>query len=98
MNAIYQGADAVIIGRRKEVIESAAKELSHKSGRRCIGISADVRSSESLKAAAKQATSEFGRIDFVICGAAGNFLSPVSLLTPETCHQFHLLRIDRRVV
>ncbi|KAH8921546.1 NAD(P)-binding protein [Atractiella rhizophila] len=74
------GCDAVILSRRKEVIESAASKLSSSTGRRCIGLQGDVRLPESLKAAVESALKEFGRIDFVIC-AAGNFLSPIEQLS-----------------
>ncbi|KAH8921545.1 NAD(P)-binding protein [Atractiella rhizophila] len=74
------GCDAVILSRRKEVIESAASQLSSSTGRRCIGLQGDVRRPESLKAAVESALKEFGRIDFVIC-AAGNFLSPIEQLS-----------------
>jgi len=72
------GCDAVILGRRKEVIEASAAKLSKTTGQTCLGVSGDVRSPESLNSAVAQAVQKFGRIDFVIAGAAGNFLSPIS--------------------
>ncbi|KAL8277220.1 hypothetical protein RQP46_010393 [Phenoliferia psychrophenolica] len=71
------GANATILGRREDVITASAASLSLKTGRQCLGISGDVRSPESLKAAVEATVAKFGRIDFVICGAAGNFLSPI---------------------
>ncbi|KAF8311430.1 NAD-binding protein [Cantharellus anzutake] len=65
------GADAIIIGRKVDKGEAAAKELN-------------VREPEQLKAAAKKCIDTFGKIDFVICGtllAAGNFLAPISGLS-----------------
>jgi len=75
------GADAVIIGRKIEKGEASAKKLSEATGQRCIFAQADVRKPEQLKAAAKKCIDTFGKIDFVICGAAGNFLSPISGLS-----------------
>uniref|UniRef100_A0A0K3CFX8 2,4-dienoyl-CoA reductase [(3E)-enoyl-CoA-producing] n=2 Tax=Rhodotorula toruloides TaxID=5286 RepID=A0A0K3CFX8_RHOTO len=75
------GANAAIFGRRKANVESAAQELSKETGSKCIGISGDVRKIETLEAAVKQTIEEFGRIDFVIAGAAGNFLAPLDGLS-----------------
>ncbi|GAA6005647.1 2,4-dienoyl-CoA reductase (NADPH) [Rhodotorula paludigena] len=71
------GCSASIFGRRKANIESAAAELSRATGQKCIGVSGDVRKLESLQDAVKRTVDEFGRIDFVIAGAAGNFLAPL---------------------
>ncbi|KAF8629791.1 hypothetical protein AX17_005570 [Amanita inopinata Kibby_2008] len=75
------GADAVIVARKLDRLEKAAKELSEATGQRCIPVQADVRQPESLKEAAKKVIEHFGKIDFVICGAAGNFLAPISGLS-----------------
>jgi peroxisomal 2,4-dienoyl-CoA reductase len=53
-------------------LEQSAAALSKSTGRRCVAASADVRNPEQLVAAVSKARSEFGRIDHVICGAAGN--------------------------
>jgi NAD(P)-dependent dehydrogenase (short-subunit alcohol dehydrogenase family) len=74
---LADGANAAIFGRRKANIESAAADLSKETGSKCIGISGDVRKLETLQEAVKQTLKEFGRIDFVIAGAAGNFLAPL---------------------
>lgn len=63
------GCSASIFGRRKANIESAAAELSRATGKKCIGVSGDVRKLESLQDAVKRTVDEFGRIDFVIAGA-----------------------------
>lgn len=79
---VLLGADAAIIGRRKEVTEQAAKEMSAlRAGARVIGFAADVRNMESMRQAAEQTVRELSRIDFVVAGAAGNFLAPVSELS-----------------
>lgn len=49
-------------------LETAAKELSEATGRKCIFAQADVRRPSDLKAAVEKTISTFGRIDFVICG------------------------------
>ncbi|KAH8084259.1 2,4-dienoyl-CoA reductase [Filobasidium floriforme] len=75
------GADSVIIGRNGPENAKAAQQLSTETGRTCLPVQADVRKPEDLKAAAKACMDKFGRLDFVICGAAGNFLAPISGLS-----------------
>ncbi|PWN46788.1 NAD(P)-binding protein [Violaceomyces palustris] len=71
------GAQATIVGRKAERLESAAQSLSQSTGKRCIAASGDVRKPEDLANAVRKTIEAFGRIDFVICGAAGNFLAPI---------------------
>ncbi|CEQ41376.1 SPOSA6832_03090, partial [Sporobolomyces salmonicolor] len=77
------GASAAIFGRRAANIQSAAAALSKATGQRCIGLAGDVRKLETLEEAAARTVAELGRIDYVICGAAGNFLSPLEGLSPN---------------
>lgn len=79
------GADAAIFGRRAELSKKSAKELSDATGRKCLGLSGDVRKPETLQAAVEATIEEYGRIDFVIAGAAGNFLSPVRTRPSHCC-------------
>ncbi|EAU87146.1 2,4-dienoyl-CoA reductase [Coprinopsis cinerea okayama7 len=72
------GANATIVGRKLDRLQQSAKELSAKTGRECLPAQADVRNPASLKEAVAKTIEKFGRIDFVICGAAGNFLAPIS--------------------
>ncbi|KAK4100903.1 NAD(P)-binding protein [Parathielavia hyrcaniae] len=82
---VHLGADACIIGRSVEKTEAAAKEIAKvRNGARVLGIGGvDVRSFDSLKAAADCCVSELGAIDYVIAGAAGNFIAPISSLSPN---------------
>ncbi|KAF5346413.1 hypothetical protein D9758_012765 [Tetrapyrgos nigripes] len=75
------GADAVILGRQIDRLTKAAKELSEATGRTCVPAQVDVRQPNTLKDAVAKTIERFGRIDFVICGAAGNFLAPISGLS-----------------
>ena len=69
------GANVVIISRSEEKIAAAAKEVSS-FGKECIGIAADVRDYAAVEAALKRTHTEFGEIDIVLSGAAGNFVAP----------------------
>ncbi|KAI1779923.1 NAD(P)-binding protein [Hypoxylon cercidicola] len=80
---VHLGADACIIGRNQQKTEDAAKDIATaRKGAKVIGIGGcDVRNPESLVKAAERCVKELGAIDFVIAGAAGNFVAPISSLT-----------------
>ncbi|CBX97236.1 similar to peroxisomal 2,4-dienoyl-CoA reductase SPS19 [Plenodomus lingam JN3] len=79
------GANACIVGRNVEKTERMAKDIATaRSGSTVIGIGAiDVRKPELLEEAASRCAKELGAIDFVIAGAAGNFLAPIDQLSPN---------------
>lgn len=79
------GADAAIIGRNVEKTERMAAEIAAaRPGAKVLGLSGvDVRDAKALQAAAERCAEELGGIDFVIAGAAGNFLAPISQLSPN---------------
>jgi 2,4-dienoyl-CoA reductase [(3E)-enoyl-CoA-producing], peroxisomal len=57
-----------------------AKEIEgERKGARCIAVAADVRDIKSMEAAVDTTIKEFGRLDFVIAGAAGNFLATIDV-------------------
>jgi 2,4-dienoyl-CoA reductase [(3E)-enoyl-CoA-producing], peroxisomal len=76
---VHLGGNAAILGRNVEKTEAAAKEIATvRYGSKVIGIGGtDVRSFESLEKAVERTVKELGQIDFVIAGAAGNFLAPL---------------------
>ncbi|KAK0642009.1 hypothetical protein B0T16DRAFT_420875 [Cercophora newfieldiana] len=82
---VHLGANACIIGRSVEKTEKAAKEIALvRPGAKVLGIgNVDVRNFDSLKAAADRCVKELGSIDYVIAGAAGNFIAPISGLSPN---------------
>ena len=67
-------AKVAIISRSPEKIEAAAKEVAAFGP--CIGMAADVRDYAAVEAALKRTHDEFGPIDIVLSGAAGNFVAP----------------------
>ncbi|EME84160.1 uncharacterized protein MYCFIDRAFT_163004 [Pseudocercospora fijiensis CIRAD86] len=79
------GGNAYIIGRNVEKTESMAKDLmTARRGSRVIGQgNVDVRNAVALKEAADRCAKELGGIDYAIAGAAGNFLAPMSQLSPN---------------
>lgn len=75
------GCDAAIFGRRIALAQSSAKALEAKTGRKCLPLNGDVRQYEDLVEAVKKTVARYGRIDYVVCGAAGNFLSSVERMS-----------------
>ncbi|KAL2810348.1 hypothetical protein BJX63DRAFT_444789 [Aspergillus granulosus] len=80
---VHLGADACIVGRNTKKAEAVAKDIAMaRPGSKVLGIgNVDVRVPESLERAIDQCVKELGSIDFLIAGAAGNFLAPMSRLS-----------------
>lgn len=80
---VLLGANAAIIGRNVEKTEKAAAEIQAlRKGSKVLGIgNIDVREVNSIATAVEATVKELGRIDFVIAGAAGNFLSSFNNLS-----------------
>src|SRR6202011_4218883 len=70
------GARVALIGRTKEKLDAAAREISEAGGI-ATGHPADVRDYDALAGAIKAARDAHDEIDLVVCGAAGNFPAPV---------------------
>ncbi|KAI8337612.1 2,4-dienoyl-CoA reductase [Chlamydoabsidia padenii] len=73
---VKHGAQAVIVSRSKDKLEKAAEEMRQETGGQVIAVAGDVRKPEDMEKAVKITIEKFGRIDFLINGAAGNFLAP----------------------
>ena len=70
------GANISLISRDAERVCAAARSIDP-GGARAMGLAADVRDFEAVDAAFAATVERFGEIDFVVSGAAGNFLAPV---------------------
>ena len=75
------GAKAAIVGRKAERLRAAAEQLERDTKSKAIATPGDVRKIETIQHAVKQTLDAFGKIDFVICGAAGNFMAPIEGLS-----------------
>lgn len=81
---VQLGCNAVITGRSPTKTTARAQEMQRlRKGAKVIGISADVRDPKAMDAAVAQCLAELGRLDFLICGAAGNFLASIENLSPN---------------
>lgn len=70
------GAKVMLAGRKQQKLDDAAGEI-RKAGGVAGTASLDVREYEALETALGRTHDEFGDIDLLICGAAGNFPAPV---------------------
>jgi len=77
------GADVCITSRKQEVLDKTTAELRAETKREVIGIAADVRKPDDVAAVIAQTVANFGKLDTVVNGAAGNFLAPAAALSPN---------------
>jgi NAD(P)-dependent dehydrogenase (short-subunit alcohol dehydrogenase family) len=66
------GAKVVIASRKQDVIAAACEELSS-MGIECLGLTLDIRVTETVESVIEQTVEHFGGLDILINNAAGNF-------------------------
>lgn len=76
------GANLILTGRRQNVLEEAASELE-KKGAKVFIKTADVRKYDEIEAVFSESEKVFPQIDVLVNNAAGNFISPTELLSPN---------------
>eukprot|EP00898_Chlorokybus_atmophyticus_P005735 jgi/Chlat1/6162/Chrsp41S05710 len=74
------GCSVALMGRRASLLEEAAADLS-RNGAKAIAVAGDVRSPADAESAVLTAERELGRLDILVNGAAGNFLSTMEELS-----------------
>jgi NAD(P)-dependent dehydrogenase (short-subunit alcohol dehydrogenase family) len=75
------GANLVICGRRTEVIEAAANDISAETGREVLAVTCDVRQPQEVEAMFDAGADRFGTIHALVNNAAGNFICPTERLS-----------------
>ncbi len=76
------GAKIAIASRKIENLEPMAN-LIRENGGECFAVAADVRDFQAVKNAIAETIKQFGKIDIVVNGAAGNFLCKAEELSPN---------------
>ncbi|MGZ4588369.1 MAG: SDR family oxidoreductase [Mycobacteriaceae bacterium] len=76
------GADVAICGRTESTLVAAAEQL-REHGTRVRTAVADVRDPDALKDAIDGTAAQFGSLDTVVAGAAGNFFAPAESISPK---------------
>jgi peroxisomal 2,4-dienoyl-CoA reductase len=81
MRFAAHGANVAITSRKQPNLDEAAHDIHDATGRNVLPVAADVREGEQVEAVVEKTAAEFGGIDILINGAAGNFPCPASQLT-----------------
>ena len=76
------GAHVYICGRRKEVLDLAAREIRQRSGERADALIANVRDPDSIEAMMTAIWAD-GPLTGLVNNAAANFLAPTETLSPR---------------
>jgi len=76
------GAAVALVSRKLDHLLPAAEVIS-KEGGKALAVTADVRQPEDVEKAVAQTVEQFGKIDIVVNGAAGNFLCAAEELSPN---------------
>ncbi|KAG0318596.1 hypothetical protein BGZ97_003533 [Linnemannia gamsii] len=69
------GAKVTIVSRTLSKLEAAAKEMRASTGGEFLAVAADVRDHKQMQVAVDKHMAHYGRLDILVNGAAGNFLS-----------------------
>lgn len=77
------GAHVCLVSRKIAALEAAATEIAAATGRKPIVFAADVRDPDAMQQAVALCVREFGKLDTLVNGAAGNFLAPAAALSPN---------------
>jgi citronellol/citronellal dehydrogenase len=74
------GAKVALIGRKAEKLEAVAREIADAGGTaRCY--TADIREEERVTAVVRAVLADFGRLDFLVNNAGGQFSSPLEKIS-----------------
>jgi NAD(P)-dependent dehydrogenase (short-subunit alcohol dehydrogenase family) len=77
------GASLVLAARNKDRLDTAAREITEKTGARVLAIETNVKEYDACAAMVAEAVRELGTIDGLVNNAAGNFLCASEDLTPN---------------
>lgn len=100
------GARIVLLGRDSDKAAVAAGEIQASGGDASF-VTADVRDFDAVSAAIAEAADRLGPLDFVVSGAAGNFIAPVEKLSSngfravteiDLAGTFHVFKAARAVL
>jgi citronellol/citronellal dehydrogenase len=76
------GAGVALVGRRREKLEAVAREIAE-AGRSARVYTADIREEEQVRDVVRAALADFGRLDFLVNNAGGQFLAPLEAISAK---------------
>jgi NAD(P)-dependent dehydrogenase (short-subunit alcohol dehydrogenase family) len=88
------GADVVLVSRNEGEVTAAAAGLASSTGRKAIGVKADVTNPADAERIAARALEAFGRIDVLINNAGVNVRGPIDGLTLEQFRQVQQVNVE----
>ena len=77
-----QGADLVLLARRKEKLDAVAERI-RATGRECLTVQCDVTKIEDVKNAVKETLDKYGKVDILVNNAGAGSQSAVQETTDE---------------
>ena len=75
------GAKVSIWGRRLEVVQKTAGEITATTGNEVLALACDVRNYDEVETSLNFVISSFGKVTALVNNAAGNFISPTERLS-----------------
>ena len=79
----HLGARVSIWGRRLDVLQKTAGEISILTGKEVLAVACDVRNTDEIDSALAEVIKTFGTVTGLVNNAAGNFISPTERLSPR---------------
>ena len=76
------GARVALIGRKLEKLESVAREIADAGGT-AVCHSCDIREEERVRQTVAEVVAEFGRIDYLVNNAGGQFAAPLEAISAK---------------
>ena len=80
---VDQGCQVFVVGRKQEKLDAAVTALNARGKGTAAGACTDVRDYEGVKAVFQTCADQFGSIDVLVSGAAGNFPALLNGLSPN---------------
>ncbi|MBO4854632.1 MAG: SDR family oxidoreductase [Oscillospiraceae bacterium] len=87
-----QGANIVVVARRKNLIEEVAADISATFGVETLPVACDITDTAAVEAMVDAALAKFGRIDVLINNAGTGAVGPAEDITDDQFH--HEMQID----
>ena len=78
-----QGANIVLIARRKNLLDENAAAIEKEFGVKALAIPCDITDTEAVKAAVKATMDAFGRVDILVNNAGTGVVAPAVDITDE---------------
>ena len=88
------GASVTIAGRREDVLEQAAEEISRLTGTAVHAVAGDVREADDAGRLIAAAVERMGALDALVNNAGGQFFSPAELIAAKGWRAVWRLNVD----